>query len=681
MSLRAVAVCVVFALTVTNGAVLPHQDDALFETIQSFLVEPEEFATSLGMTRVKRSAYDKDVKISALGLHIQVKYNDPNNQLKGGDAVITIDDLQKIIKRAKSKRVQLKIKFNPGNNPRDGIFTLDVEYDLQHAINEKGKLHINRAMSGGKYIMDVSNTQIGGSQGKILPGFELKTKSDRKTFLEGTYKASNGQTYKIDVKRTPGKKIHAVIDGAGKKYIVDGNLDKANKAVTINIDAAGKKYTITGNLEDTATNAKVKGNINLGGAGSYDVELDAKKDFSSVSFKVLFNNNNFANLKLLSKKDKDGTMKSELRYSLIGLGDGKVRVSFKDGQKKELKVQYLPKTGLDLKLTLTRELHADQSRHIVAEVTRGGEKYIGYKNDIVPKSTPAAYTLNIDSELDLSEKSLVHAIFCKYGCFKHRTMHAQLYVDNAKPYKFSLDVQLTKDKNQVLTMEINSRNNPYIFNIKAPRILPKILPTGRESIEFEADHKPGQYLKVKSNTDIIKTFSVEKISGDQRKITLNGKELVRGSLAQGQRSISQTTTLPDGRSLTTTISWETDNLKKNTVNIKLDGTERNLDAKLRWDSTKPGSFDMHADAKGENKRWGKYKMTRNAKVNFKNGKIDAKIDGVTDIANAPWPSPVNTDIKADINTKTADYSITINKTVAGNKYGITIENGKMRVNL
>lgn len=680
MSLRAVAVCVVLALAVSNGAVLPHQDDALFNAIQSFLVEPDEFATSLGMTRVKRSAYDKDFKISALGLQVQIKYNDPNNQLKGGNAVITIDDLQKIIKKARSKYVQIKIKFNPGNNPRDGLFTLDVEYELQHANTEKGKIHINRAFAGGFYNMDVSVTPVGSASRRLIPLFTLTTKSDRKTMMEGSYRCSDGHEYKIDVKRTPGKKIHAVINGNGRQYTIDGNLDRANKAVKIDIDANGKKYQINGKLEDSAKEMKIKANIQKDGE-SYDVEFDGKKDFTSQSLKVLFNGNNFANVKLLSKKEDDKVMKSELRYSMVGLGDGKIRVSFKDGPKKEFKIQYLPKSGLDLKLELTRELHSDQSRHIVAEVTRGGEKYIQYKNDIVPTKTSSAYTLNVDSELTLSEKSLVYAMFCKYGCFKHRTMHAQLYAEKDKPYKFSLDVQLTKDKEQVLTMEINSRNNPYIFNIKAPRILPKILPTGRESIEFEADHKPGQYLKVKSNTNMIKTFSVEKISGDQRRIELNGKELVRGAFAKGDRTISQTTTLPDGRSLTTTISWETDDMKKNVVNIKLDGTERKLDAKLDWDVTKPGSYIMNADAKGENKRWGKYMMKRNIKVTSKNGQIDAKIDGVTDIANAPWPSPVNTDIQAKINTNTADYSITINKTVAGNKYGLTFENGKMRVNL
>merc|ERR1712107_321054 len=193
---------------------------------------------------------------------------------------------------------------------------------------------------------------------------------------------------------------------------------------------------------------------------------------------------------------------------------------------------YLPKNGLDLKTQFERELHSDQSRHIVAQCTRGGENYWHYKNDIIPTVSASSYEVKVDSEFDLSEKSALYPIFCKYECFKTRSMSAKLFVERATPYKFSMDVELKKDAQSVLTMEINSRNNPYIFKVNAPRILPKILPTGRQSIEFEADHKPGQYLKIKSNTNILKSFKIERMDGDMRRVELNGKELVKAGFTR-----------------------------------------------------------------------------------------------------------------------------------------------------
>merc|ERR1711942_561736 len=80
-----------------------------------------------------------------------------------------------------------------------------------------------------------------------------------------------------------------------------------------------------------------------------------------------------------------------------------------------------------------------------------------------------------------------------------------------------------------------------------------------------------------SNTNMLSSFNVDKMSNGMRKIELNGKELVQADFNVGDNTVSQTTTLPDGRSLTTTVSWQSDDLKKNRVNVKLDGTERNKD--------------------------------------------------------------------------------------------------------
>merc|ERR1712002_1155478 len=509
--------------------------------------------------------------------------------------------------------------------------------------------------------------------------FSMSTESDRKTKMTGTFTRA-GKTYTINVDRTPGKKIHAVIQGNGKKYIINGVLDKAAKTIVIDIDANGLKYKINVDFDMDGNKYVLKAAFNFGASGKYNVEFDAKKDKSEMNGKITFNDRNFANFKIKGKFDANG-FKYEARYSAVGAGDGKIRIKVKTGATKELMFQYLPQNGLDLTLDAKRELHSDNSRHITAKVTRGGETYLQYQNDIVPTSTPTSYELKVDSTFDMSEKSKMYSMFCKYGCFKNRKMSAKLYVDMTAPQKFSLDIELTKDAQSVLTIEMNSRNNPYVFKIKAPRLLPKILPTGRQSIEFEADHKPGQYLKVKSNTNMIKTFSVTKVGGNTRKIELNGKELVKAGYTSSDNSISQTTTLPDGRSLTTTVTWESDNLKKNKVNIKLDGTERKLNADLSWDVTNPTNMVMKADAKGENKKWGKYELTRNLKITKSGTKFNAKMDGVSSIANAPWPSPVNTDIDISFDTNAKDYSIAVKKSAAGRNFGITLNNGRLSVNI
>merc|ERR1712200_365516 len=161
---------------------------------------------------------------------------------------------------------------------------------------------------------------------------------------------------------------------------------------------------------------------------------------------------------------------------------------------------------------------------------------------ITRRTKPDAYTVDAESKFYVSEK--------------------------VEPYKIYVHVDLKEDNVNVLSLEMNSRQNPYVIKIVAPRILPKLSSTGRDSVELTVDHKPGQYIKVNSNF-LFKTFSVEKTGkGDERKITLDGKELIRGAASMGKNEISNSVTLPDGKSLTTTIKWKHDDLKCNKVEIK-----------------------------------------------------------------------------------------------------------------
>merc|ERR1711973_1071196 len=393
---KPVALCVVLSLAISYGAVVPQQEDALFDMVQSFLIQPDEFATSLGMTRVKRSAFDTDFKFDKLGLHVQIKYLDPNNHLKGGKAVITIDNLQKFVRRAHSTFVKLTIDFDSGASPKDGLFKMKVDYELHHRNVEKGTFEAERKKAGGLWKTDVSVKSGNNAAIKLIPVFTVSLKSDRQTMMEGTYSSERGNNYNIKVDRTPGKKIHAVITGNGKTYTIDGVLDKAQKTAQINIDANGLKYKIDLDMNDSGASYEFKANINLGGAGSYKVEVDGKKDMSSAGLKVFLNDRNMATIKMMGKADPSAqSLKYEVRYSAAGAGEGKLRFSLKDGIKQEMKVQYLPNNGLDLKILLTREVHSDASRHLHAEVTRGGEKYLEYKNDVIPTFNAASTEVKV----------------------------------------------------------------------------------------------------------------------------------------------------------------------------------------------------------------------------------------------------------------------------------------------
>merc|ERR1719385_246541 len=370
-------------------------------------------------------------------------------------------------------------------------------------------------------------------------------------------------------------------------------------------------------------------------------------------------------------------VKAELRYIGMGkIGEGKLKFAV---NKEGFMFNYEPKTGLDLKISMKRVV---TGKVVTWEglVTRNNEEYLKYDNKITRKATAAAYTIDAESKFHVSAKSKLHPVFCKYGCFNDRTMDAKIYVEKAKPHKFSVDVHLKKDNEEVLTIEMNTRNSPYVFKIFAPRILPKILPTKRESIEFSADHKPGQYIKVTSNTNAISSFSVEKTgNGEERKITLNGKELVRGSASRGNNEISNTIKLPDGKFLTTTIKWRDDDMQCNKVEVKLDGSERKLDAFMEWDVKKPAAMTFKLDVDGENTRWGKYQLKREGTFGAVNNKLTADWTGFSSFQNVPWPNPVNTKLNANLDFNTNDIVFSVSKEAAGKTVSMSYNNGRISI--
>merc|ERR1712014_27842 len=101
------------------------------------------------------------------------------------------------------------------------------------------------------------------------------------------------------------------------------------------------------------------------------------------------------------------------------------------------------------------------------------------------------------------------------------------------------------------------------FHMNAPYFLPRFFnDINRKTIDATIMHEMGSKLEVKSNCPEFETFIIT-TTGHKRSVVLNGKELTVVDFQRGARRISQTTELPSGEHLTTTVEWTEDSLKKN----------------------------------------------------------------------------------------------------------------------
>merc|ERR1712121_631199 len=176
----------------------------------------------------------------------------------------------------------------------------------------------------------------------------------------------------------------------------------------------------------------------------------------------------------------------------------------------------------------------------------------------------------------------------------------------------------------------------------------KIKP-GMTEAKISVEHNSGQSLEIKTNFEKFTGLKIYKTgSGNERKVELNGKELIMGDYTLTDNSFSTKITLGNDY-LEPKITWEGKlphtkqeaeafMLKNNTL-VKVTGSKRNLDLNLNWKITKP-DYDfatpengkISLNAKGNNPRWGSYSLSRDVNWKSANKVIEVNLKGMAQFA-------------------------------------------------
>merc|ERR1712112_428056 len=149
----------------------------------------------------------------------------------------------------------------------------------------------------------------------------------------------------------------------------------------------------------------------------------------------------------------------------------------------------------------------------------------------------------------------------------------------------------------------------------------------------------------------FETFSVM-TTGNKRSIVLNGKELTVVDFKRGERTISQTTELPSGEHLTTTVEI--------TPNRKFEGT-------FGWDFQTYYMGNFHVDVKGENPWVGDYAMDRHVNWNLSRPEYMFNWVGKSEFKNGPFASssPIDSKINFNYNSRQMMLNADMVETMGG----------------
>lgn len=363
--------------------------------------------------------------------------------------------------------------------------------------------------------------------------------------------------------------------------------------------------------------------------------------------------------------------------ALVSKTPGSIEATFEAGK---LDFAYNPGQGKDLIIKYTRT-SSRGNHHFSLKATRNGESYYDYKGTVAYGAS-SELELDAESKLMVSPKSLFYRTGCAFTemlCFTEREMSAKFRADKNAPYKMEVTAQLKKDNKEVLGLDLYTKASPYKLKLNIPRLRKIIAPYRNEPLQITVDHVYKKKLDVTTNIRGLESFKVDKMVNGMRKVTLNGKELAQADLQIGNKEITQKTKLANGKHLTTTIKWGNENsLWRNNLDIKMVGSERNLDAKMNW-KLGPSGGDIKIDADGNNKIFGDYNIHRVVKATKSRGVWSLKVDGTSLVGG----NNINTDISFDIdmskvgNGKLDAIDAKIVKVVNGNKYEFIIEDTRM----
>merc|ERR1719295_1876942 len=404
---------------------------------------------------LNRSGF-KQFPIPFIGAEVGIKYKDPSNRDKGGEAYVEILDLASLVPRARSRKVQLHAKFDGGASNSDGLFTMEVDYHFQHkdgSGTEEGSMKVVREKRGGMWHTDIKTEAHPFSGPRpIIPArvnsMEFEVESDRQTKLKGKYVNANmGRDITWDIVRQPGKNIKAVITRGGVTSTIEGTLNRSGQDMDIIVkaDIRGVKYDGKASLKSAADKTKV--------------DMLIKKGSESV-------------LQMSSEVQIKGSkFRLRSKYSIMGgkVAQGEFSSKY---QNNKLTFEAAPHK-LDV------ELHFGRS--IKVEAFNGGNSMWTYETLREDKSTPAAIQWEANSKMTLNPASKLYKFIqdnYPFGAFQTRTNNFKLFIDrnnrNFLLRKFKINFDVVKDGQKVIDISGDTTTAPYQFSFSAPNLFERL---------------------------------------------------------------------------------------------------------------------------------------------------------------------------------------------------------------
>jgi len=436
-----------------------------------------------------------DRSFDLFGVHIGIKYKDPSDRAKGGELSLAVDDTKALFRRARSQSFNVHLKFDGGDSKTDGLFDLDIEYNLVHADNhgvEAGTLKMFRHKQGNTWTSHVKTQTSSLPHGvrTIIPGMinnaQIDVVSDRQTKFNLKYvNQYRSRDLEINVDRIPGQEAHVTIgktDGSKmmdlKFTASDLNLRQPDGNFRVGVEGTVLGEAISGSVEGTAAakGYRIKVDLAKGGRKFLQVDSKVKADPANMQFST------------------------KTQYSVMaGVLQGTVIMKFAN---KEFTFSHV---NSDSKEKIELRVFLNPGDKLEIEGKKNGESMWKYSTKRTTIDNAQKYEMTLATDMTLSSQSILYKILEEhypYGPFNVRRNEVKIFIDRQNKNflfpKFHVDVKLYKEGEKVVTLDIDSRNSPYTFLFIAPNVFNR-WNINMDKIEGKMTHVPGSSIHIETN--------------------------------------------------------------------------------------------------------------------------------------------------------------------------------------
>merc|ERR1712126_84502 len=337
-----------------------------------------------------------------------------------------------------------------------------------------------------------------------------------------------------------------------------------------------------------------------------------------------------------------------------------------------------------------------QGRIIDIEATSAGTRMWKYFGVTEKENDANKLKLKLESDFELNPQSMLYKlIVSKYKVltpFSKRHSELEFFWDkkdkNALLNKFYAKAKVEKDSITVADMLISTNIVPYKLHVFLPSVLGKLRP-GWTQIDVDLAHSPGTSLEMKVNHPgaRFRGFKIAKTgNGNERVVEWDGKTLGTGDYVLTGRMFRTTTTLANGKSLTTTVGWHGDSYLNNAVALELAVDSANsLSINSTWklnklpdlDLSTPEDGRLNLAVQGQSAKWGDFGINRKVEFSSAARKISLDLSGDSVFSSEALAtySPIATEVKLAFDVDKADLVGKLKKVMAGKEYSVEFQPG------